>query len=481
MKQFHQICSYKGHEQNKIKYVCLDPQCQNKRLICSQCLLDKFHMHDNETMHSYFDQKGLQAYIQQKINKVKKQQAEEQKIKNILVQKSIKLVDGIFLQLDSILENIKEFQQPSQEYDYIKSLETYLNNIKETKLRLIDYESVSQLVCKKYEQSRVQQIKDQRKMPINNKQYQKHKLIMGTLKVQKLKDINYDIIKLDQLTDNDIYTASISKDLKLIVSGGTDQILKIWNYSDYKFIKQYEYLSQVFISKFTDDSKFLYIGTSNGSLYCYDNDNDIKENFQKQIHSGGILNLYCITNYQVLTSSVDKTVIKTDILTKQQVFKIKAHEDSIYGLDYNKLKDLIVSCSYDKSIKLWKNNNGELVIENKNAINCQIKSILFINNNQLISLSDNINIWQINGKELISIKTIADNNQINNISLVLNQSQVLLICKNYLKFYTILGELVNTIKHDVKDFKLMRGVQLDSGKAIIIQGKKELKICRLEI
>ena len=70
-----------------------------------------------------------------------------------------------------------------------------------------------------------------------------------------------------------------------------------------------------------------------------------------------------------MTSSYDKFIIKTDVNKKQKLLKIKAHNDNIYGLDYNKNQNIIASGSDDKSIKLWNGNDGSLIIEKLNAHN----------------------------------------------------------------------------------------------------------------
>ena len=42
---------------------------------------------------------------------------------------------------------------------------------------------------------------------------------------------------------------------------------------------------------------------------------------------------------------------------------IKAHKDDIHGLDYNNNHNIIASGSVDKSIKLWNEKDGFLIIE----------------------------------------------------------------------------------------------------------------------
>ena len=68
------------------------------------------------------------------------------------------------------------------------------------------------------------------------------------------------------------------------------------------------------LSKFTDDNSYLFIGTGVGLLCCYDATNNFRQIYKSRIHSHSILNLFCISNSLVLTSSIDKRIIKTNIL-----------------------------------------------------------------------------------------------------------------------------------------------------------------------
>lgn len=54
------------------------------------------------------------------------------------------------------------------------------------------------------------------------------------------------------------------------------------------------------------------------------------------------------------------------------MLEIKAHEDRIDGLDFDPIRNLIVSGSSDKTIKVW-DGNGKLVITNPEAADDEIK------------------------------------------------------------------------------------------------------------
>ena len=66
-------------------------------------------------------------------------------------------------------------------------------------------------------------------------------------------------------------TGAISNNLKYIVAGGADSILKIWNYRTYNLIKSLKFDDSVLSCKFTDDSKLLYVGIGNRLYQFYVN------------------------------------------------------------------------------------------------------------------------------------------------------------------------------------------------------------------
>ena len=78
--------------------------------------------------------------------------------------------------------------------------------------------------------------------------------------------MEFKLTKLEE-SDKNLHTATISSDLKYIISGGSAELLKIWSYTDHILIRQYKLDNWIFISKFTDDNNFLYVGTGGGFLY----------------------------------------------------------------------------------------------------------------------------------------------------------------------------------------------------------------------
>ncbi|KAM3137483.1 hypothetical protein pb186bvf_010456 [Paramecium bursaria] len=171
--------------------------------------------------------------------------------------------------------------------------------------------------------------------------------------------------------------------------------------------------------------------------------------------------------YYTLTSSYDGNIIKTVTKPKQQLFKLPAHTNSIYALDYNEIDDIIVSGSHDKSIKLWSgrekcilinkliNNNKNLLIQNGGG-QLQLWKIDLVHRNQIkldkYNIDDVLIFYQVNqGQNLILF-------QYQCINILNNQGQII---NNF-----------NYIPGDVKTFVYCK--QLESAKFIQILAQKIL-------
>ena len=61
-----------------------------------------------------------------------------------------------------------------------------------------------------------------------------------------------------------------------------------------------------------------------------------------------------LDNQIVITCSADKSISIRNIESRKLIRTIEdAHNDTIYGIDYDKKNDIIFSCSKDNSIKLF--------------------------------------------------------------------------------------------------------------------------------
>ena len=60
----------------------------------------------------------------------------------------------------------------------------------------------------------------------------------------------------------------------------------------------------------------------------------------------------------MILTSFDSNIIKIDVNLKKKLFKIYAHIQIVFSLDYNKKLKIIASGSFDSSIKLWNSQDA---------------------------------------------------------------------------------------------------------------------------
>ena len=86
----------------------------------------------------------------------------------------------------------------------------------------------------------------------------------------------------------------------------------LWNYDKLENTKSIKLDNSVHSCRFTDDSALLYVG-SQRLLYQFDVNNQFNQTLKYEIQDDYVNNIFCISNCIILTSSDDKTIIKTDI------------------------------------------------------------------------------------------------------------------------------------------------------------------------
>ncbi|KAM3128862.1 hypothetical protein pb186bvf_018997 [Paramecium bursaria] len=297
-----------------------------------------------------------------------------------------------------------------------------------------------------------------------------------------LQNAVYQMEQIENYGNDLIETATISNNLRYIVYGGNDCYLKIWDYQTFKRVRQIRLDGVILICRFTEDSKLLYVGTTMSFYQIYVH-NKFKLLFKSELQEGNMNNIYCISNEILLTSfEYSRIITKTNALHRQQLFSIKAHDDSIKGLDYNKNLGLIVSGSYDGSIRLWNGNDGSWLLSEYHYES--IKQVLFIRNNQLISLDNSqwVIIWDINYRDKQLAKHFIFADQARNISLAFNHQYIITVGIKFIQVYTIDGFLVRKFDHDKSEIlyvkvgnysynHMFNTNQLDCMRALLIQGR----------
>ncbi|KAM3135626.1 WD domain repeat-containing protein 55 [Paramecium bursaria] len=487
MQQFVLNCRYKGHEFNKVKYLCIDDQCKRNRLFCYQCFKDDNHKHKNYDNNHIFNVKEFKQKIQQDVeflkdNHLKGHLFYQQVIKNLRIlirdiqyllehfQNTIQEIEqNPIVQLD--LQNLDLILKQSQELEFCTASDELLNTLI----------NVNQYQFKKDLQINTNKMSDELLEKVSDMKELSNQLNYNTemRQIYKIQNLSYRLINIDR--DNNIQSAAMSNNNQIALTKLQNK-LQIWK--DSKFYHQQQLNQNINICRFSEDSQYLFIGTQLGNLIQYDNTKQFNEIYNQQIHQQGILNLFCITSNIILSSSFDRAVIKTHLTNKQQLLKIQAHNDRVDGLDYDWSRKIIVSCSHDRSIKFWNDYDGSLQIEKINAHNNnKLFQVLCIKKySRLVSLDQSkcFKIWliQYEDKELQELQQIVNQDFIYNISLIFDQSFISQICSNYIQIHTISGKLVHVIQHDVKDIgnlniqlAMYKFVQPEKMQSLLIKGK----------
>lgn len=141
----------------------------------------------------------------------------------------------------------------------------------------------------------------------------------------------------------------------------------------------------------TADTCF-YVGAQDGIVRCFDN-LTLNEIWSQTAHSGSIYTILR-TEEGLLTGGIDGHVAHLSYLG-EQLNTLPIHYQSVYGLAiWGKYR---VSCSKDKTIKIWDDNWKCLKrIEDNEGHKRSINAIL-VHNNQLISASDDktLFVWEM--------------------------------------------------------------------------------------
>ena len=112
--------------------------------------------------------------------------------------------------------------------------------------------------------------------------------------------------------------------------------------------------------------------------------------------TGEVISLCLLSNNTIAASMSDNSVQIFDFAFLRPIIKITEHRDtvsSIAELENNQ----IVTCSYDKSIRIWKIKNNAAICEhlNNNAHNSKIIKVITLTNKRFSTCSDDgvIKIW----------------------------------------------------------------------------------------
>ena len=150
-----------------------------------------------------------------------------------------------------------------------------------------------------------------------------------------------------------IYCLYNLKDYRFIVTGGNDNLIKIWNIqSNYIPDILYGHECSIWcIISISDDDNIIASGSSDSTIKIWDLKNLICI-YTIEEHGNTISSLKLLSNNLMISSSWDQTIKIWNLKTKKSIYTIKGHEDIIW--DVIQLEDgNLASSSTDGNIIIW--------------------------------------------------------------------------------------------------------------------------------
>ncbi|KAM3133589.1 hypothetical protein pb186bvf_014276 [Paramecium bursaria] len=464
----NRFCTYIGHDQYAATHLCISKECKvQQRWCCVQCITQGVHNHGEQGFTHLIPWKDVM--VQKKEELLKLQQDHQnglQQCQQLLkfIKEYQSLIEQQIKKIQKTNEDLQHFISDLSEYKFIQLNNYRLDEVifmnqsqlfKEQALQIKSYQSIDQKL-----KSIIKEFQDQG---------------MAFHQTIDLKQVKYKIKQIDELNGFG-FASQISNNQKYLAYS-IDKLLKIYDIQKDNVIREINLDYVIYVIQFTFDSSQLYVGCDKGYVFGFDVLNDFKQIFKLEIHQDAVYNIRTIQNKYLITCSIDKTIIKTDITSKQQLFKLIGHSDSICAIDYNEIDDILISGSDDRSIKLWDCKNQSILINKEKSHPIGIYQIQLINNFQNVLSLDwygNLYKWRIEliQKQLIKIQEFKEPNQIIYFYQINQNQNLILICNGYIKILNDQAETINQIDHQAGDFNLIcQGEcrQVDDGKLIQIR------------
>jgi WD40 repeat protein len=175
----------------------------------------------------------------------------------------------------------------------------------------------------------------------------------------------------------------------LLVSGGQDGKLVV--------DKQEILLSSAPLRCMRCTEEFMVIGDSNGDLWILDPSN-MKVKMNWSAHEKAVFGLEFINADVIASTGRDAKIKLWDVKSGQLIDEVPAHEYQAKSLSFN--GQLLLSCSMDKSIRIWDDELKLLkhinFVKNQGHVNC-VNKVAWLSKELFVSSSDDrsLIVWQI--------------------------------------------------------------------------------------
>lgn len=164
-----------------------------------------------------------------------------------------------------------------------------------------------------------------------------------------------------------ILTIDISKDSTLLVSGGKDSTLIMWDFINKKILKTFTFQKGIITSvQISPNGRFLISGGTDNKVYLFDIErNKIIGEFTK--HTNMITSVAFTPNGKFFASSAgDKSINIYDAEKGTVITTLYGHRNWVRAISFNKDGSRLISCGDDARIITWNvSDMHHITIQNK--------------------------------------------------------------------------------------------------------------------
>lgn len=218
-----------------------------------------------------------------------------------------------------------------------------------------------------------------------------------------------------------------SQDGRLLASAGNDKIVKIWDVQTSKDLQTLSGHSGMIESlSFTRDGRFLASGSRDNSIIIWDAASG--QPIYKFPDAGSVKSLAFSPNGLFLASGGSDQAVKIWDIAKQRFVKTLNNPSEAATLQYSSDGEHFASGSSDGTVRIWKTVNWRetaTLADHKT----KILSLLFLENGQLVSASEdrNIKTWDIAKRQVVkSVVGITENTDNKIVSATISKDGQLL-------------------------------------------------------